>query len=165
MTETIPVEVFRGALLSVLDEMFQRGDDVVLDQGDALFETLATLDMSQATRPIGVGGSSVASLAHHLWTMLDQLNRAGGPEPPAPTDWGASWHRLDIRDEAGWQALVTDLRLAFETLRGVTVSTQRWEAPWVDGALALVAHASYHVGEVRRSLAILRQAKGDAVGS
>ena len=65
MTETIPVEVFRGALLAVLDEMFERGNDLVLDPGDALFETLATLDATQATRPIGEGESSIAALTHH----------------------------------------------------------------------------------------------------
>ncbi len=159
MAETIPVEVFRGALLTVLDEMFDRGDDLVLDRGDSLFETLTTLDAHQAARSIGEGGASVAALVHHIWTMLDQLNRSGGPEPPAPTDWGASWHRLDIKDEAGWQSLVADLRLAFDTLRGAAAATERWEPPWVGGALALVAHASYHIGEVRRSLAVLRESQ------
>ncbi|MDQ3513722.1 MAG: hypothetical protein M3462_08675 [Chloroflexota bacterium] len=157
MAETIPVEVFRGALLAVLDEMFERGNDLVLDPGDALFETLATLDATQATRPIGEGESSIAALVHHLWTMLDQLNRAGGSKPPAPTDWGASWHRLSIETDADWRTLVADLRRAFDTLRGVAASTERWDAHWVDGALALVAHASYHIGEVRRSLAVLRE--------
>lgn len=157
MTETISVEVFQGALLAVLDEMFERGSDLVLDPGDALFETLATLDIQQATRPIGEGGSSVSALVHHLWTMLDQLNRAGGSEPPTPTDWGASWHRLSIETDGDWRAVVADLRRAFDTLRGVVASTERWDAPWVDGALALVAHASYHIGEVRRSLAVLRE--------
>ena len=158
MAEIIPVEVFRGALLAVLDEMFERGNDLVLDEGDALFETLATLDAARATRPIGVGGASIAALTHHLWTMLDQLNRSGGPEAPAPTDWGASWHLPRIKDESDWQTLVADLRQSFGTLRGVAATTERWEPPWVHGALALVAHASYHIGEVRRSLAVIREA-------
>src|SRR5688500_378266 len=67
MATEIPVEAFRGGLLLVLEEIFEKVHGAMLDPGDSLFETLATISAEDASRPISAQSANLAAQVNHVW--------------------------------------------------------------------------------------------------
>ena len=155
MSEQIPIEAFRSGLLTVLEEVFEQVHGYVLDPGTSLFETLAMVSAAEASRPVFPGAGNLAAQVNHTRVYLDAFVTGlatGGAERP---DWPGSW-RVGPVDEEAWADLIAGLQAAYEQIRAFAGSFEGWDARFIGGAFALVAHSAYHLGEIRQGLGVLR---------
>jgi hypothetical protein len=159
VSEQISTEVFRMALVSVLEETFERVEQgLFLDKGDSFFETLAAVSAEQASRPVSATCSSIAAQVNHVAAFVGWLNRSTSGQPVEPLDWAATWTKTDV-SPAEWQELVDELRSAYRDLRSFATTNTHWAPPFVTGAFGLVAHCAFHLGQIRHALCVVRSAE------
>jgi hypothetical protein len=160
MTETtvgdqISTEAFRMALVSVLEETFERVEQsLFLDKGDSFFETLAAVSAEEASRPVSATCNSIAAQVNHVAAFVGWLNRSTSGQPVEPLDWAATWTRTEV-SPAEWSELVDELRTAYRDLRSFATTNTYWAPPFVAGAFGLVAHCAFHLGQVRHALCVV----------
>ncbi|MCC6792077.1 MAG: hypothetical protein IT336_10335 [Thermomicrobiales bacterium] len=65
MADQIPVDAFRRAVLMLLDEIMSQVNGYVLDKGDSLFETLATITAEEASIPVSAQSANLAAQVNH----------------------------------------------------------------------------------------------------
>jgi hypothetical protein len=156
-TNNLPVSVLIESIVTLITEAYAgppnpKSTWFVDNEPDAgIFGAIKGITASQASHPVvpGAGaGSTIAANIEHLRWSLSNANSAlrGGRYN---SNWSESW-ALTSTDEAAWEALIQALRLEFETLRD-TISTQE-ELPGdaLNGVLALVPHAAFHLGLIRQ---------------
>lgn len=156
MAGTIAVDAYRDGLLLVLEEVFETVHGYLLDPGTSLFETLATVSAEEASRPVHAGGASLAAQVNHLRFYIDVMMEGARTGEQRPADWASSW-RVGAVTEAEWRTLIERLRLAYGQVRAFAASFEDWDARFIGGAFALVAHCAYHLGEIRQGLGVLRR--------
>jgi hypothetical protein len=155
VSDQIPVSVFRAALLALLDETFTEVTGIYLDRGTSMFETLATVSAEDASRPVGGGCASLAAQVNHTTFYLDVAQQFAAGNPPQKVDWDASWDVCAVDDEE-WQVLIQKLRDAYQATRHFAATFDNWNEDFVGGALGIVAHCAYHLGEIRQALCTLK---------
>ncbi len=160
VSEQISAESFRMALVSVLEETFERVDQsLFLDKGDSFFETLAGVSAEEASRPIAPGGNTIAAQVNHVAAFVGWLNRSTAGQAIEPLDWEATWARTTV-SPAEWEELVGGLRSAYRNLRSFATTKTHWAPPFVTGAFGLVAHCAFHLGQVRHALSVIQGKNG-----
>ena len=102
----------------------------------------------------GADGTTIASHVEHLRWSLAMMNAAIRGEP-FEEKWSESWRTL-AADEAGWDALRSDLRAEFETLRQALERQTELPEDYLTGTLALLPHAAYHLGNLRQMIERVR---------
>lgn len=158
MTDQIPVEEFRGAFLACLEEAFEHVHGYFLDKGTSLFETLDTVTAEEASRSASPRVATLAAQVEHTAFYIDVLLKAvaaGGPEKAEPADWEGSWSRTSVAEEE-WDTLRQNLRDTYTRFVELAKSYLVWNASIVGGAIAVVAHSAYHLGEIRQALGVIR---------
>lgn len=160
---TISVEVFRGALLTLLDEAFDNVHGAFLDRGDSLFPTLESVTAEQASVPVCGDGNSIASQVNHLIFYFDVGFQYMRGENPGKQDWSKAWELVRVTDDE-WDGLKQALRERQKTLLGLINETPA-EAfggsdEMVEGAMATIAHTAFHLGQIRHSLCLIDQPAG-----
>lgn len=155
ITTEIPVDVFRSALLSTLDEAFEKVDGYFLDKGTSLFETLAPVDAATASKVFSSRASNIAAQVNHTRFYLDVLMRGIRDGFEEKADWDGSWKIGEVNDEE-WQDLIDRLHASYVQVRAFAESNTNWNENAVGGAFALIAHCAYHLGEIRQALAALQ---------
>jgi hypothetical protein len=150
VSEPIQADVVRGALLTILDEIMSRVGGYVLDDGTSMFETLTGISALEASRPVSSQSANLASQVNHVRfyvdAVLDQTENA---------DWDGSWQVGAVTD-AEWHALIERLRVSTERTRQFIQTFEQWDARYLGGAIALIAHCAYHLGEIRQGIGVLR---------
>jgi hypothetical protein len=156
MDGQVPVETLRGELLAVLEEIFAKVHGYLLDPGDAFFETLAGISAQEASRPVSTSCASLAAQVNHVRFYIDVILEivASGPRK---TDWAASW-RVGPVSDAEWQDLIDRLRASYAQAQTFVRTCETWDEDALGGAIALVGHCAYHLGQIRQSLCLLRDA-------
>jgi len=149
-----PVALFRSNLLEILEETFERVQGYFLDRGTSLFETLATIDADQASLNYSPYCSNLAAQVNHTRFYLDVLIRAIRDGDQTKANWDASWN-VGAVTAAEWTDLVEGLRASYEELKTLIATHGNWDDEAIGGTLAIVAHSAYHLGEIRRALAII----------
>jgi len=155
-TTTIPVEEFRTALLTMLDEAFSGSaspQTFFTDKGTSLFETLDGIDAATASRVFSDRATNIAAQVNHIRFYLDVLME-GLQTGWKPADWPGSWQVGEV-SEAEWQELVDRLKASYAQVRAFAVTNGTWNSDYLGGGIAIVAHTAYHLGEIRVSLAAL----------
>ena len=77
-------------------------------------------------------------------------------QPPEVVDWVASWRMAPVSN-AEWDALRERLRDTYQQVRGLFESIDVWDGDEdISGAMAIVVHTAYHLGEIRQALGVLR---------
>lgn len=153
---TMPYDDFRKGLLFVLDEAFDNVHGAFLDPGDSLFPTLAGVTPEQASQVVGgEGGNSIAGQVNHLTFYINLAMRYMRGENPGRQDWDATWKVVQVNEEE-WTRLQQQLRESQEQL----VAMIQQDPPAiteeiVGGAMAMVAHTAYHLGQIRHALAVI----------
>ena len=157
-TATISVEVFRGALLTLLDEAFDNVHGAFLDKGDSLFPTLESVTAEQASIPVCGDGNSIASQVNHLIFYFDVGFQYMRGENPGPQDWSKAWELVSVTDEE-WDGLKQALRERQKTLLGIINETPAdafaGNEDMVGGGMATVVHTAYHLGQIRHALCMV----------
>jgi hypothetical protein len=157
MSKTIQTEHFTQALVLALDEAFDNVTGIFLDGGESLFETLATVSAAEASIPVGgkcaTLAAQVAHTAFYLEVLVDRVRR-GAREP---ADWAHIWNTVAAVDDAGWDALKQRLAVARDDARQLIDDTHDWPSvQHLAGAMGMIAHTAYHLGEIRQALCTLK---------
>jgi hypothetical protein len=160
---TISVEVFRGALLTLLDEAFDNVHGAFLDRGDSLFPTLESVTAEQASVPVCGDENSIASQVNHLIFYFDVGFQYMRGENPGKQDWSKAWELVRVTDDE-WDGLKQALRERQKTLLGLINETPA-EAfggsdEMVEGAMATIAHTAFHLGQIRHALCLIDRNAG-----
>jgi len=116
-----------------------------------LLGTLANVSAVEASTSAdgsGEPGSTIASNVEHLRWSLANANAALRGEAYNP-NWSESWNLLDA-DEVKWDRLRRELRAEFETLCEAIKNHSELQGVFLDGVLALVPHAAFHLGIIRQ---------------
>jgi hypothetical protein len=147
---------WKKELFAVLDETFERVEGIYLDKGTSLFETLATVTAAEASRPISAQCASIAAQVNHVRYYLDVLMGYMRQQPPQSVDWPASW-QVPAVTEPEWDTLRQGLQESYQQVRALFESIEGWDGDDdIAGALAIVIHTAYHLGEIRQGLGVLR---------
>lgn len=156
MTATIPVTRFTAELFALLEETFDKVEGRYLDRGTALFETLANISAEEASRPVSARCASIAAQVDHVIFYLEVIGRYMRGTHEGKADWDASWRREHVTPDE-WAALLDRLRATHQEtltlLRGITT----WEGEEdLGGALNILVHTAYHLGEIRQALCTIK---------
>jgi len=109
---------------------------------------VSAIEASTSADGSGEPGSTIASNVEHLRWSLANANAALRGEN-FNSKWSESWNLLDA-DEAKWDRLRRELRSEFETLREAIKRQEDLPGDYLDGTLALVPHAAFHLGIIRQ---------------
>jgi hypothetical protein len=157
--DQIAIVDFRNALLALLQETFEEVDGHILDPGTSLFETLAAVDAGVASQSASAQVATLAAQVDHTAYYLDVLLRhiqAGGYDETLKADWGKAWERTSVTPEE-WERLNRNLRDAYDSVKEAVANTTTWSEDVIGGYLAILGHTTYHLGEIRQALGVIRQ--------
>jgi len=158
MPSTIASDTFKTALFEILDETFFNVQGIYLDGGTSLFETLDTITAEQASRPISERCASMAAQVRHVAFYLDVLERYLRTKEPAQVDWGEIWRTTRSATPEEWQSYQDELRQSYQRVVATLDNLETWDdEDSLGGALAVLVHSAYHLGEIRQALCILHQ--------
>lgn len=156
MPPQLDINCWTTELFAVLEETFERVQGIYLDRGTSLFETLATVTADEASQPISAQCSSIAAQVVHVRYYLDVLSGYMRQQPPTNVDWPGSWQRTTVTAEE-WDTLRKELHTTYQQVRTLFQSFEAWDGDEdIAGALAIVVHTAYHLGEIRQGLGVLR---------
>ena len=155
MTGTDLKDQFTSAMLMVLKETFESVHGIFLDRGTSLFETLATVSAEEASRPVSANCASVAAHVEHMRFYMETTLRFVRGERPK-VDWGEIWRTVREVTPEEWQDSQQRLRQAYEDIKKLAAES-RWEnEDEIAGALGILSHNAYHLGEIRQALCTLK---------
>jgi len=155
MTMTLPVDNFRGALLSMLDEVFEQVHGYMLDHGTSIFETLASVTAEEASQSISKHCAPIVAHVNHVRFYLETMNDVARTGEFRRVDWPSSWQVGPVT-ESEWKERISRLRASYEATRAFASSFEGWNEQMIGGAFAIVAHSAYHLGEIRQALGVIR---------
>lgn len=158
MTATISTTQFTRELLSLLTETFESVQGFYLDKGTSLAETLAGITAQEASVPVGNKCATIAAQVTHVCFYLDVLYRFIKTGQNEPVDWGEIWRTVSAVTPEEWSALQERLRHTYERTKEMVQSYDRWDTEnSLGGAMAIVAHTAYHLGEIRQATCTLNK--------
>jgi hypothetical protein len=156
-TNMITQQNFVKAFLLTLEETVEHAGGY-LDEGTSLFETLADISAEQASIPVSSTCACLAAQVEHVRFYLDVVLDFAEGNAPGPVDWDDIWETVSAVTPAEWQASQDRLRLSYQRVQAFARSDGAWEHPdSIHGALGLLAHTAYHLGEIRQALCTLQR--------
>lgn len=158
MSNQIQVEHFAKALYTMLDETFDNVHGYFLDKGTSMFETLATLSAEEASIPVGGKCATLAAQVKHVAFYLDGLEKAVRTQQFEKQDWGKIWRETHAVTPEEWEAIKGGLRESYDRIKALIHDTTEWPSDWqIGGAIAMIVHTAYHLGEIRQALCIIKR--------
>ena len=146
-----------NALLMMLTEIFEEVNGYILDKGTSLFETLATISAEEASIPVGGKCATLAAQVKHVAFYLDVVDKSVRDPNSPPADWNEIWDTINVVDDAEWLEIQDELRHSYAVIRELVKSTPAWPSEReIGGAIAIIGHSAYHLGEIRQALCALR---------
>lgn len=153
--EQIAKDHFVQAFLSQMVETFERSSAGYLDKGTSIFETLATITAEEASRPVSADCATIAAHVAHMTVALNfSVHLFRGER--LQVDWGEIWRTVREVNEAEWRASQQDMRKAYDTFCELVKTTAWQNAHAIEGALEVLAHNAYHLGEIRHALCTVK---------
>ena len=143
MKKTVSEETLAKEYFRILDETFVRHHGIYLDEHNSLFETLETIMAEEASRPVGDKCATLAAQVAHVTFYLDVLEGYLLEKRTGKVDWGEIWRTVNLKQ--------THKRV-LKVLHGLNWSKDRS----IGGALAILVHTAYHLGEIRQALCTLK---------
>jgi hypothetical protein len=67
-------------------------------------------------------------------------------------DWGEIWRTVSSVTPDEWDAIQAELRTNYNRTLSLIEDTPAWEESQIGGAIAVIAHTAYHLGEIRQAL-------------
>ncbi len=154
---TIQADHFTKALLMLLDETFDNVQGYYLDKNDSLFETLATITAEEASIPVGGKCATLAAQVKHVAFYLDVVEKSVRNGNYPKVDWGEIWRTVREVTPEEWDAIQGELRTNYNLILRLIDDAPGWPSEKeIGGAIALIAHTAYHLGEIRQALCIIR---------
>jgi hypothetical protein len=156
MTTQIQSQHFTQALIILLDETFDNVRGLYLDKGTSMFETLATISAEEASIPVGSKCATLAAQVNHVALYLDVLEKTVRTQHFERQDWGKIWRETSAVTPDQWETLKSDLRESYNRIQTLIPDTPAWGEHEIAGAIAMIAHTAYHLGEIRQALCTVR---------
>lgn len=157
MTKVISQANFTNNIFAVLEETFENHHGVYLDKGTSLFETLDTITAEEASRPVSAHCASLAAQVAHVIFYLEVLEKAIQHQEIGKVDWGEIWSRVEAVSTEEWTTLKNQLKQTYQRISTMMHNIEDWDDDdRVGGAIAIVVHTAYHLGEIRQALCSLK---------
>ena len=153
---TIQTEDFTKALLALLEETFESANGYYLDGGDTLFETLAAISAAEASIPVGGKCATLAAQVRHTSLYLDVIETAVRTQAFPKVEWNDIWQNVSSVTPDEWEAAKTELRTNYERVVELIKNTSAWSWQAMGGAMGVIAHTAYHLGEIRQALCTIK---------
>jgi len=150
--KTMTVDTFRGAFGLLLDDIFDTPQHFILDGGDQLVTTLREISADEASERVSSQTASLAAQVNHLCVYIEGIQNG----PDQKVDWDASWTDVTAVDEAEWAALIQRVERNRDGIRSFVSGFEDWNEQYVGGAIAILAHTAYHLGEIRTGIGVIR---------
>jgi len=148
---------FSKALLMLLDETFDDVHGFYLDKHTSLFETLAGITAEEASIPVGGKCATLAAQVKHIAFYLDVLEKSVRESNFARVDWDEIWRTVSQVNADEWQAIQAELRSSYARIQDLVETTTDWPSEReIGGAIALITHTAYHLGEIRQAMCVLK---------
>lgn len=153
----IQVDIFKKVLINLLDETFDHVHGFYLDNNTSLFETLDQITAKEASIPVGKKCATLAAQVKHISFYLDIYYKFVHDPAYPKADWGEIWRTVNEVNEEEWEMIKAELRSNYNQILALIEETSFWDDGVVlGGAMDLIAHTAYHLGEIRQALCWLR---------
>ena len=72
-------------------------------------------------------------------------------------DWGEIWRTVSTVTPGEWEGIKAELRDSYNRILALVKDTPAWTSEAeIGGAIAVVVHTAYHLGEIRQALCTLK---------
>ena len=157
MSTAIDSDLFKKSLYMLLDETFDKVQGIFLDKGTSFFETLATISAEEASIPVGGKCATLAAQVKHTAFYLDVLVENVRTQKFERVDWGKIWREVTAVSPQEWQAIQDELRDSYNRVKQLINDQAEWKNEYeVGGAIGMIVHTAYHLGEIRQALCTLK---------
>ena len=156
MSNQFSTEHFASEFSSLLEETFEKVQGIFLDRGTSLFETLDTISADTASRPVSENCASIAAQVEHIRYYLDVLAVYMQGKKPENVDWKLIWNTVEAVTPDEWDASKSRLKASYQAIQSLTKDATWDSGDMIGGAIAVIAHTAYHLGEIRQALCTLR---------
>lgn len=155
-TKQIDQDHFLNSLFALLDETFENPHGIYLDKNTSLFQTLEMVTAEEASIPVGGKCASLAAQVAHITFYLEVLERYVAYNDTSRVDWSEIWRTVEKVTDKEWQALKANLEAAYRRIDQLFHEIEIWNEDSISGAMAIVVHTAYHLGEIRQALCTLK---------
>ncbi len=160
MNKTIASESLSKEIMDILEETFETHHGIYLDEGTTLFDTLKTMTAQQASIAAGINASTIAAQVEHVIFYLDVLGQVIAGQEVGDQDWREIWERVGAVTPAEWDDLKARLKAAYDQTSALLQGIEDWEENnAIGGAVAILVHTAYHLGEIRQTLYTVEPSK------
>ncbi len=157
MSSNIDSDLFKKALYLLLEETFDKVQGIYLDKGTSFFETLATISAGEASIPVGGQCATLAAQVKHTAFYLNVLEENVRTQKFEPVDWGEIWREVTAVSPQEWQAIQDELRQSYNRIKQLIANQAEWQNEReIGGAIGMIVHTAYHLGEIRQALCVLK---------
>ncbi len=148
---------FTNNLFALMEETFEsKHHGIYLDNGTSLFETLETVSAQEASIPVGGKCASLAAQVAHVIFYIESFERFALQGDNSPRDWGGIWRTVEKVTPAEWDEYKRKLNDAYLRMDKLFHENPTWNEDNIGGALSIVVHTAYHLGEIRQALCTLK---------
>jgi len=148
---------FANNLFLLMEETFEaKHHGIFLDKGTSLFETLETVAAEEASILVGGKCASLAAQVAHVTFYIESFERYALQGDNSPRDWGLIWRTVEKVTAEEWEAYKRKLKEAYLRMDKLFHDNTTWDEDTMGGALSIVVHTAYHLGEIRQALCTLK---------
>ena len=143
-------------LLQLMGETFENPIGIFLDPNTSLFQTLETVSAQEASIPVGGKCASLAAQVAHVTFYVESFERFALQGDNSPRDWGYIWRTVEKVTAKEWEEYKRKLKDAYQRMDKLFHENELWNEDTIGGALSIVVHTAYHLGEIRQALCTLK---------
>ncbi|MFT3891377.1 MAG: hypothetical protein QM730_07060 [Anaerolineales bacterium] len=148
---------FKSNLMAFLKETLEVVQGIFLDKGTSLFETLETVSAQEASIPVGGKCASLAAQVAHVIFYIESWERYALQGDESPRDWGYIWRTVEKVTPEEWENYKSKLKDTYLRIDKLFRENQMWNEDTIGGAMSIVVHTAYHLGEIRQALCTLKK--------
>lgn len=148
---------FKNNLIKLMGETFENPVGIYLDSNTSLFQTLETVSAEEASIPVGGKCASLAAQVAHIIFFIESFERFALQGDNSPRDWGLIWRTVEKVSPQEWDDYKNKLRDAYNRMSKLFNENPMWNEDTMGGALSIVIHTAYHLGEIRQALCTLKK--------
>jgi hypothetical protein len=148
---------FANNLFLFMEETFEaKHHGIYLDDGTSLFETLESVSADEASIPVGGKCASLAAQVAHVTFYIESFERYALQGDNSPRDWSLIWRTVEKVTLEEWEDYKSKLKEAYLRMDKLFHENPAWNEDSIGGALSIVVHTAYHLGEIRQALCTLK---------
>jgi hypothetical protein len=148
---------FANNLFLLMEETFEaKPHGIYLDDRTSLLETLETVSAEEASIRVGGKCASLAAQVAHVTFFIEAFERHALQGDNTPPDWGLIWRTVEKVTPEEWEEYKRKLKEAYLRMDRLFHENPIWNEVNIGGALSILVHTAYHLGEIRQALCTLK---------